>query len=239
MSLRAALFDVGGTLLENGAAQEDAWRDVVLARIREAFGAAPWAEPLYCADDLRQSRPDDPYRQETNRWLAEWLRKRGEHPSDADVERLRQAFAAPLPLAYELTEGAAEAVRWCKAHGMAVVLVTNTTSSADADVRRWWDRFGLSAEIDAVVTSYSTGWAKPHPAMFRRALTLAGAEAAEACMVGDRLDLDIAGAKVLGIRAVWRSSNEPPQDAQLGPDAVIGSLAELPRVLEAWALDDR
>jgi FMN phosphatase YigB (HAD superfamily) len=91
-----------------------------------------------------------------------------------------------------------------------------------------------SANIDHVVSSYSTGWEKPHHAIFERALGYAGASAAQACNVGDRLDLDIAGPKAIGMRAVWVSTDALPADFATLPDATISSLEQLPGVLGRW-----
>jgi FMN phosphatase YigB (HAD superfamily) len=92
----------------------------------------------------------------------------------------------------------------------------------------------VSDLIDHVVSSYSTGWEKPHRAIFERGLGYAGAIAAEACNIGDRLDLDVAGPKVLGMRAVWVSPDVIPSNFATPPDATIASLEQLPRVLDRW-----
>ncbi len=168
MRLRAAFFDVGGTLI-GWSSGDDPWRPVVMKAIEREFGSRSWAEALYAAD-IRRPPADDPYRQETNRWLAEWLTSNAETLTDSEVERLRMAFAAPLDRGLELLPGAADALRWCKCQRLATVLVTNTISRGDDEVRRDWERFGLSDVIDHVVSSHSTGWMKPHPAMYRRAL---------------------------------------------------------------------
>ena len=229
--MRAALFDVGGTLLEM---RGDPWRPLVLEAIRREFGARPWAEALYDAD-IRRPAPDDPHRQETNRWLSEWLKANAEELSEAEVERLRVAFAAPVDYGLYLCEGATAALRWCKSRGMTVVLVTNTLSTGDTEARRNWQRIELAEVIDHVVTSYSVGWSKPHPAMFERALALAGVPATDAFMVGDDLEQDVAGANGLGIHTVWKRSRDIGRDhARRQPDAVITSLTELPAVLEPW-----
>ena len=114
-------------------------------------------------------------------------------------------------------------------------MITNTLSTGDAEAWRNWRRTEAADVIDHVVTSHSVGWAKPHPAMFERALALAGAPASEAFMVGDDLDVDIAGAGALGIRTVWkRSTDIGLADVKPWPDAVITSLTELPAVVEPW-----
>lgn len=234
MRLRAVLFDMGGTLVESRGHVGDPWREPVLQAIEREFGPRPWAETLYGAE-IRRPPANEPHRQETNRWLAEWLRERGEILTGAQVERLRLAFARPLPDAFSLAAGAADALRWCKARGLAVVVVTNTVSRGDEQVRGDFERLGVSNLIDHVVSSYSTGWEKPHRAIFERALQYAHASAAEACSVGDRFELDVEGPRTLGMRAVWISAGiVPPAATTTAPDATIASLVELPRTLEPW-----
>jgi FMN phosphatase YigB (HAD superfamily) len=231
--LRAVLFDMGGTLVETRGDVGDPWREPVLEAINREFGAPAWADRLYEAD-IRRPRAGEPHRQETNRWLADWLRENGETFTDEQVERLRRAFARPIPTIFSLAAGAADALRWCKARELAVVVVTNTISRGDEEARSDFERFGVSGLIDHVVSSYSTGWEKPHRAIFERALDYAGAIAAEACNVGDRLDLDVAGPKGLGMRAVWVSTDVVPSGFATPPDATISSLEQLPAVLEPW-----
>lgn len=205
-----------------------------MARMESEFGPLPWSELLYAAD-IRRPPSDDPYRQETDRWLAEWVASRGEVWDAARIERLRRAFAAPLPETFSLSPGAKAALRWSKKHGLVVVVLTNTTTRGDAEV--WSDcrRLGLEGLVDEVVSSYSTGWSKPHPAMFERALAFADVDAAAAFMVGDQLHEDVTGAKRLGLRAVWKRSQQTAElQTQERPDAVIESLVELPSVAEAW-----
>jgi HAD superfamily hydrolase (TIGR01509 family) len=231
---RAAFFDLGGTLVE-AAAGEDHWRPVVMERVEREFGRRPWAEALYAAD-IRSAQPDDPHRQETNRWIGEWLREHGEHWSEADVERLRLAFASPLPEAFSLAAGAEAALRWCKARGLAVAILTNTITRSDAEVALDRGRLGLDELVDHIVSSYSVGWSKPHPAMFERALSLVGVGADEAFMVGDDFLADVVGAKRTGLRAIWKSAHPIPDPSYPEePDATISSLVELPGVLESWS----
>ena len=73
------------------------------------------------------------------------------------------------------------------------------------------------------------GIGKPDPAVFRHALSLVGAEAADAVMIGDTVERDIDGALALGLRAVWinRFGHARPRE-----DLVeIGGLDELAALL--------
>jgi HAD superfamily hydrolase (TIGR01509 family) len=230
--LRGVFFDMGGTLVTY-AGTDDPWRAPVLEAIEREFGKRWWAEPLYAAD-IRRPPAGDPYRQETERWLAEWLRERGEDLDAGQIARLRRAFARPLPTAFVLAAGAAEALAWCRASGLAVAVLTNTLSRGDAEVQEDFQRLGLDGLVDHIATSYSTGWEKPHPAMFERALAEAGIAASEACMVGDILEVDVAGAKGLGMRAIWVRAEAAAVTENVRPDAEIESLRELPDTLGPW-----
>lgn len=230
--VRAVFFDMGGTLVH--APSGDPWYPLVMERIAHAFRPCDWAEELYRTDLWKRASPDDPLRQETRRWLSDWLREHGHTFGDADVERLRAAFAAPMPAAYRLAPGAGEAVRWCVRRGIPTAVLTNLLSRGDSEVRADCDGFALP--IDHVISSYSTGWAKPHRAMFERALAMTGVGPSDALMVGDDYSADIVGAKRVGLRAIWVTSRERrPSQFTERPDAVVASLEELPSILERWA----
>jgi putative hydrolase of the HAD superfamily len=74
---------------------------------------------------------------------------------------------------------------------------------------------------------------KPHAEAFGALLDAVGAEPTAAVFVGDRLHDDIAGAKDLGMRAVWmRNDVVPSYDVE--PDATIDQLDELVGVVDGW-----
>jgi putative hydrolase of the HAD superfamily len=82
-------------------------------------------------------------------------------------------------------------------HGLRLVCVSNW----DYELPAVLERIGLAAAIDGVVTSAAAGARKPDPAIFARALEIAGCTAAEALHVGDGDD-DVAGARAAGIDVV-------------------------------------
>ncbi|MEP7003029.1 MAG: HAD family hydrolase [Chloroflexota bacterium] len=230
MGVRAAFFDVGDTLVEHWLTGEDLTR-VLRKDLVAAFGEREWYDALIAAD----IRPADgePHRQETNRWYEQWFAAQGV-VRDVDIDRLRATFAGPIDLVSTPVPGAADAVRWCKAQGLRVVLVTNTLSRGDAEVLRDWTRAGLADVIDAVVSSHSAGWEKPHPEIYRRALDLAAVEPREAFMVGDDPVCDVRGAQALGLRAVLRRTARRRLTDDIRPDATIERLDELADVVRPW-----
>ena len=98
-------------------------------------------------------------------------------------------------------------------------------------------RCGFRHHFDVVLSSEAAGSCKPEPEMFVRALAALGVEPDDAVFVGDMPDLDIAGAKRVGMRTVLTTEDSSflPHFADLGddaiPDVTIASLAELPAVL--------
>ena len=233
MPLKAALFDVGDTLVESWMPAEELGK-LVREALTAEFGERPWHDELIAAE-LEPKGATDPLLQETNTWFARWFESKGIDRDGIDMDRLRIVFSIPLDLVSAPVPGAPEALRWCKEQGLKVILVTNTLSRGDEEVLRDWTRMGLADSIDGVVSSHSVGWRKPHPAMFERALALASARPSEAFMVGDNLEADIAGAKRLGMRAIWRrtaAADGRTPDPQ--PDATVSDLTELPRIVGAW-----
>lgn len=233
MPLRAVFFDVGDTLVQH-------WKlDVNRALIRDAleqrFGRRDWYDAFLAAEVAPAHSHDDPesLRQETNRWYAEWFENSRIGIDDLDIDELRTTITVPLDLVGSLVPGTASALRWVKDRGLQVGLITNTLTRGDSEVRRDWERFGLAGLIDHVVSSHSAGWQKPHPEIFRRALDLARVAPGDAVMVGDRMVQDVAGAKRLGMRAIWRRPLEgaPQEEVEVQPDGVIDDLTELPLVL--------
>ncbi|HLI59230.1 MAG TPA: HAD-IA family hydrolase [Solirubrobacteraceae bacterium] len=105
--------------------------------------------------------------------------------------------------------------------GTRAVVVSNW----DVSLPEVLERAGLAPLLDGVVASAPVGAAKPSPAIFARALELAGTAAEDCVHVGDSLAEDVAGARAAGIEAVLLDrSGETVPDAGV---RVITSLDEL------------
>jgi putative hydrolase of the HAD superfamily len=91
--------------------------------------------------------------------------------------------------------------------GTAIVVVSNW----DVSLHEVLERTELRTLVDAVVTSAEFGAAKPDPAIFARALELAGDVApADAVHAGDDLESDVEGARAAGIGAVLVARDGEP-----------------------------
>jgi putative hydrolase of the HAD superfamily len=114
----------------------------------------------------------------------------------ADVETRTGVLLAALH--FTAFADARPLLRRARAAGMGVIVVSNWDVSLDEVL----ERTGLAPLLDGVVVSAVVGAAKPSPAIFARALRLAGASAQDCLHVGDSLAEDVAGAHAAGIEAV-------------------------------------
>jgi 2-haloalkanoic acid dehalogenase type II len=104
-------------------------------------------------------------------------------------------------------------------------------ANADHDhLMRCLDHNGL--RFDLLVDSETVGCYKPEPRIFQRACDVLSVPAGEAVMVGDTPETDVQGAHRAGLRAVWLNRGHRDWPGNLArPDAVIGELGQLVRVL--------
>jgi FMN phosphatase YigB (HAD superfamily) len=112
-------------------------------------------------------------------------------------------------------------------------VISNTVGSGDAELADVLEQAGMRALIDALVTSRDFGRAKPDPAIYAEGARRLGVPLAATCMVGDRLDTDVAGALNAGIPAIWLKHPGAVEIAGIAPTHVISRLADLPSWLDA------
>ncbi len=93
---------------------------------------------------------------------------------------------------------------------------------------------GILSYLDVRLTAGDVGKFKPHPWPFRVALERLQVTPNEAVFVGDRVEDDVAGAHAVGMRAIWIRRGASQAEALFKPNATIGTLRELPKVLDAW-----
>ncbi len=80
--------------------------------------------------------------------------------------------------------------------GLKMVVVSN----ANGRLRHLFDRLGLTAYFDLVLDSHEWAVEKPDPRLFRIALEQSGAAADTTAHVGDFYQIDVAGARLAGLR---------------------------------------
>lgn len=122
---------------------------------------------------------------------------------------------------FELYDDVVPVLERLRGAGLKLGLVSNTSRDLGVFVRH----FGLG--VDAWLASGSYGKVKPSPLIFRAALELVACDPADALMVGDSLEDDVAGARAVGMQALLLDrEGRFPDEAER-----IESLAELPGTL--------
>ncbi len=111
--------------------------------------------------------------------------------------------------------------------GYRLGVLANQNPGLRARLAAW----GIADYFAVIASSSELGLAKPGPAIFEKALEMAGCAPSEAVMVGDRLDNDILPAKRAGMHTVWlRTGLAAQQPRVLGAgyaDHIVDSLLEL------------
>jgi putative hydrolase of the HAD superfamily len=251
--IRAILFDLDNTLLLEDEATERALRQTsalagrrahadpatIAAAAKEAarvlFEASPafayadamgiwWGEALW-GDFIGEAGGLAPLRAFVPGFRrAVWNRALSAvSVDDAQlVDELASAFGS-LRRRITLIDPDASAVLDDLGRDHRLALVTNGAP----DVQR--EKLGgttLAAHFEAIVISAELGVGKPDPRIFGAALDALGVASAEAAMIGDSLERDVAGARHAGVRSVWLDR----AGAVMGtvrPDVRIRSLREL------------
>jgi putative hydrolase of the HAD superfamily len=125
-------------------------------------------------------------------------------------DALPEPARAELPEAEELVDALLASLRFgvypdvraalghFRVRGLRLIVVSNWDISLHDRLRE----LDLSELLDGAITSAEAGVRKPCPAIFQRALELAGVGAGEAIHVGDNLREDVAGASAAGIEPV-------------------------------------
>jgi len=131
---------------------------------------------------------------------------------------------------------ALETLRWLRERGFKLGAVTDRAFGGPRFMAELTE-YGLDGFFGVVTISSDVGYLKPHPKIFQHALEALDVAPEETVMVGDSLRCDVAGAKGLGMVAVWKRPplNEPTEvgadkaevTGEVAPDYAIENLWEL------------
>ncbi len=232
MTLRAVLFDFGGTLYDYGSlARAEAES---LGQLLEWAGIDASPEVLRLArresarkvfaDYLR--RPFYLHRDLFRDTLRELLANFGVTAQTKWLDQYRAAQWAGHARDLELRPGVTETLSTLRARGLHVGMVSNIDED---QLGHLLEISGVRPYFDSILSSERAGSCKPDGAIFERALRSAGCASHEALFVGDSRPADVAGANATGLRSVliWHRSDRPPPTGAPKPAHVIHSIPEL------------
>jgi HAD superfamily hydrolase (TIGR01509 family) len=91
---------------------------------------------------------------------------------------------------------------------------------------------GIDEHFETIVVSDTVGWRKPAPVIFRQTLETMGLEPGHTLFVGDRIDIDVAGAGAIGMDSAWVNPEAEPVPPGLSPPTYdLRDLADLREIL--------
>jgi putative hydrolase of the HAD superfamily len=126
---------------------------------------------------------------------------RSESPEEADkVSRVVRSRWPVLEKSIppDLYPDAEPTLSWLAEAGFVMALVSN----APPDTVKVVEDLGLRKYIPHIVISGVVGYSKPHPEIFRIALTQAGVKPEQTVHVGDLYESDVVGARNAGIKGI-------------------------------------
>jgi HAD superfamily hydrolase (TIGR01509 family) len=223
MAIRAVLFDVGGPLDTETAREREMDGDIRSAVAAEgravtdgeyadanAWAVASFAPNTYQAIIWRLLGPD---REACARAWA------------------RVVAGADRRTAIQVRPGIPKLLAELHGRGLKLGLAANQPASAAVQL----DALGLGRWFHHREVSGTHGYRKPDVRLFLRACADLGVEPEACVMVGDRIDNDIAPARLLGMRTVLlrtgRHIAQQPRSLEEVPDAEVWDVAELRRAV--------
>jgi putative hydrolase of the HAD superfamily len=230
---QAVLLDLDDTILDDTGGVIACWRDACVAHRSTMNGLQP--EVVFDAiDRIRDWYWSDPERHRVGRLELAWARGEVVRLALLDIgvddpdlaRRIGDTYHALRDRGIKPFDDAVDTVQWLRERGCRLALLTNGGSRAQ---REKINRFGLTTLFDSILVEGEVGFGKPDPRIYARAPSDLRVDAAQAWMVGDNLEWDVAGPQREGIAGIWIDARGQglPEGHHVRPDRIIGRLAEL------------
>lgn len=144
-------------------------------------------------------------------------------PTTAD--RVWLDYRSQMPTLVSVTDDDRRALAELRAADWTVGIVTNgMLDNQEGKIRRT----GLDALVDGWVVSDAVGARKPAAEIFEALATMLGC-ALEGWMIGDSLELDVAGGAAVGLKTAWLEDGSDPTGYH--PDLFVDSVAAAVRAI--------
>jgi putative hydrolase of the HAD superfamily len=230
--VKALLVDLDDTLLDYSGRVEPCWQEAATS-VAAPAGVDPQAFVTAMVGVRRWFWADpERHRRERADMLGAWTRIAAHalgdlgRPDEGLAAAIASDFARRRWAEMRLFPGVPEALGALCARGVALGLVTNGDTRHQ---RRKIQEHGLGRFFDVIVIEGEFGAGKPEEPVYRHALAALGAEPAQAWMVGDNLEWDVAAPQRLGMRGVWVDGRGRglPHPAPVLPHRIIRAFPEL------------
>ena len=240
MSVKAVIFDFIGTLVKVvGYSYEDSVRKLCESVVEAGFNVdslrflKAYREAHLKYREIRYGRLVEV----TNAvWIAEALNELGYEatPEDGRVKQAVNAFFQDYLNSLKTRKCAKKVLSWVSTRYETGLISNFTYTPVICTALRKLD---MAKFFNVILVSHAVGWRKPHPKIFKEALTTLGIEAEETVFIGDSPKEDIEGAKNMGMKTIFVPSqfyNYPMLEA--ASDFTVRNLCELPAVIGKLSL---
>lgn len=120
-------------------------------------------------------------------------------------------------------EGTKSMLDWFREHGYKLGVISN----AEGQILKLLDHIGITDRFDVVIDSGLVGFAKPDKRIFEKAMMEIGSSPENCIHVGDLLDIDVVGARSVGITPILVDKNGD----HIGADCLsVNRVTELPKL---------
>ncbi len=219
MKHRAILFDIGGPI-----DMEFAWEIAVDGAIASACGMEGIRVDQTMVEEASE-RAVEAFAPDAYAHMVETLCG-GDPATAARVTERRQAMLANLDV-FQLRPDMGALLQRLVGRGLRLGIVANQPAGM---VDRM-EREGIAHFFEHIGITGLTGLRKPDPRAFSAAAAALDVTAAECLMVGDRIDIDIAPAKALGMATIrfrtGRHRRQKPRSSAETPDREVTDVGEL------------
>ncbi len=149
--------------------------------------------------------------------------------NEALAKELGTRFLDLLPTRNILFPGALEILQVLRERNYMLHIITNGFETTQHSKLK---TSGLAPLFTEVITSEGSNSLKPKKEIFEYALRKAGASVEQSIMIGDNIEVDIAGAKNAGMDQVF--VNHIDAETSISPTYTVRSLHELDPIFSGW-----
>jgi len=238
---RAVVFDLGGTLVqwpdwEGGAPAKWGLAYEALRAVHDDVTASKeqFVGAMRAAEKAHWERVDrDHWSGPPTGLVSAGFRQLGVVADDRALLAALDGYARAVAGWCTVFADTRETLVVLRERGYRLGLLSNTWWAADwhnADLAA----HGLAGMLDELVYTSDLPHSKPHPSVFREVASRLGVTPEACVMIGDRQIDDVAGARAVGMRGIWRRNDSGFPTSDVTPDATVDALAELPSLLRSW-----
>ena len=237
MTLKAVIFDLGGTLIEypnpsdtlkrlHEAAPIVGLDEKILKSVAEKYFEARNAS----FDNLKEAT----FAEALDQALFE---AKIDMSSENRYETLKKIYHMFFGGPAQIIKGASELLWFLKRQNLKVGLISNTPWCGDFHSEDL-SKFGILHGFSRLMWSSEENIRKPHKDLFNRMLESLGVSSDQAIYVGDNFSRDVVGPNSIGMKAIWVSTKSIPE-GQTFNGWQVPDLAGVKKVIESIMKDDK